>query len=323
MARGDEVLIVDGNTTDREGMKRLFEADGYVVASVPETKAARELIGAKFYPVVVLDTEIEPDTVIEMIDFVEERSPHTGVLVLTNRRPFDVAVQAFRRGVVDVVLKKPDQVPYLRERLAAAADRYRVDAQGGGSEIVREARDVLEQALYRLMEMARKVPATASVLTEIADVTTTVLLVDQDPALAKNVAEAMQHGFDILPVSSGGSALDQAASQKRYDVVAVKDALVDLPGTMVVRTLQQQNPDVGAVVYEGPGVGGRLDVYEQGKMRESLPFGRFSDLVDLLRVLADGAQATRRERRFLQVFRGQESAFLRRYAELKKKIDRF
>ena len=178
MARGDEVLIVDGNETDREGLKRLFEGDGYIVASVSDTRAARELLAAKVFPVVVLDTEIEPDTVIDVIDFVQDRSPQTGIVVLTNRRPFDVAVQAFRRGVVDVVLKKPDQVPYLRERLAAAADRYRVEAQGGGSELVREARDLLEKALHRLMEMARKVPATASVLTEIADVTTTVLLVD-------------------------------------------------------------------------------------------------------------------------------------------------
>jgi len=94
MARGDEVLIVDGHATDREGMKRLFEADGYVVASVADTRAARELLAAKFYPVVVFDTEIEPDGVIEMIEFVQDRSPETGILVLTSQRPFDVAVQA-------------------------------------------------------------------------------------------------------------------------------------------------------------------------------------------------------------------------------------
>lgn len=323
MARGDEVLIVDGHPTDRDGMKKLFEADGYVVATVADTRAARELLGAKFYPVVVLDTEIEPDPIVEMIELVRDQSPKTGVLVLSNRRPFDVAVAAFRRGVVDVVLKKPDQVPYLRERLAAAADRYRVESEGGRSELVREAREVLEEALHRLMAMARKVPATASVLTEIADVTTTVLLVDDDPATAAAVSAALPHGFDIVPVGSGGSGLDQATGQKRYDVVAAKDALPDLPGAMVIKSLQQHNPDVPAVVYEGPGVGGRLDVYEQGRMQESLPFARSEDLVELLRSLADSAQTTRRERRFLQAFRGQESAFLRRYAELKKKIDRF
>jgi len=321
--RGDEVLIVDGHATDREGMKRLFEADGYVVASVENTRAARELFTAKFYPVVVLDTEIEPDSVLDMIRLVRDQSPNTGVLVLSNRRPFEVAVEAFRLGVVDVVLKKPDQVPYLRERLAAAADRYRVDSQGGGSEIVREAREVLEEALRRLMEMARKVPATASVLTEIADVTTTVLLVDDDPALAGALGDVLKGGFDIVPVGSGGAGLDAATTRKRFDVVVAKDALPDLPGSMVVKSLQQHNPDVPAIVYESPGVGGRLDVWEQGKRQESLPYARLDDLVELIRTLADSAHATRRERRFLQAFRSQESAFLRRYAELKKKIDRF
>lgn len=321
--RGDEVLIVDGHTTDREGMKKLFEAEGYVVASVDNTRAARDLLSAKFYPVVVLDTEVEPDSVLEMIRLVRDESPKTGVIVLSNRRPFEVAVEAFRRGVVDVILKKPDQIPYLRDRLAAAADRYRVEAQGGGSDLVREARDVLEEALRRLMEMARKVPATASVLTEIADVTTTVLLVDDDPALAGALGDALKHGFDLVPVGSGGAGLDLATTQKRYDVVAAKDNLPDLPGSMVVKSLQQHNPDVPAVVYEGPGVGGRLDVWEQGRLQESLPYARLDDLAELVRALGDSAQATRRERRFLQAFRGQESAFLRRYAELKKKIDRF
>jgi DNA-binding NtrC family response regulator len=321
--RGDEVLIVDGHATDREGMKKLFEADGYVVAGVENSRAARELLASKFYPVLVLDTEIEPDSVLEMIDWVRDTSPKTGVLVLSNRRPFEVAVEAFRRGVVDVILKKPDQGPYLRERLAAASDRYRVEAQGGGSDLVREAREVLEEALRRLTEMARKVPATASVLTEIADVTTTIMLVDDDPALAPALTDTLKHGFDIVPVGSGGAGLDQATTQKRYDVVAAKDALPDLPGSMVVKSLQKHNPDVPAVVYEGPGVGGRLDVYEQGKRQESHPFGRLEDLAELVRVLAASAQETRRERRFLQAFRSQESAFLRRYAELKKKIDRF
>ncbi len=314
--RGDEVLIVDGHGTDREGMKRLFEADGYVVATVENTREARELFTAKFYPVVVLDTEIEPDSVLDMIRLVRDQSPNTGVLVLTNRRPFEVAVEAFRLGVVDVVLKKPDQVPYLRERLAAAADRYRVDSQGGGSEIVREAREVLEEALRRLT-------ATAAVLTAIADVTTTVLLVDDDPALAGAVGDVLKAGFDIVPVGSGGAGLDAATTRKRFDVVVAKDALPDLPGSMVVKSLQQHNPDVPAIVYESPGVGGRLDVWEQGKRQESLPYARLDDLVELIRTLADSAHATRRERRFLQAFRSQESAFLRRYVELKKKIDRF
>lgn len=323
MAHGDEVLVVDGHASDREGMRRLFEGDGYVVATVADTRAARDVLAAKFYPVVVLDTDIEPDPVIDVVRLVRERSPHTSILVLSNRKPFDVAVEAFRLGVVDVMQKRPDQVPYLRDRVAAAADRYRVEAQGGGSDLVREARDVLDEALRRLMELARKVPATASVLTEIADVTTTVLLVDEDEAMGKALGEALPRGFDIFTVSSGGAALDLATSRKRYDVVAAKEGLGDLPGKLVVRTLQQHNPDVGAAVYEGPGVGGKLDVYDRGKVQETLPFGRLEDLTELLQSLAESAHETRRERRFLQAFRSQEAAFLRRFAELKKKIDRF
>jgi DNA-binding response OmpR family regulator len=264
--RGDEVLIVDGHTTDREGMKRLFEAEGYVVASVDNTRAARDLLAAKFYPVVVLDTEIEPDSVGEMIRLVRDESPKTGVIVLSNRRPFEVAVEAFRRGVVDVVLKKPDQIPYLRDRLAAAADRYRVEDQGGGSALVREAREVLEEALRRLMEMARKVPATASVLTEIADVTTTVLLVDDDPALAAGVKDALKHGFDVVPVGSGGPGRsgDDAEAVRRG---GRRDTLPTCPG----RWSSELSSTTPTSRWYEDRAGGRLDVGAGGSRRSRSP----------------------------------------------------
>jgi hypothetical protein len=45
---------------------------------------------------------------------------------MTARKSYETAVKAFRAGAADVVLKEPDVVPYLRERVVEAA----TDIQG-------------------------------------------------------------------------------------------------------------------------------------------------------------------------------------------------
>ena len=42
MATGDEILIVDASERDREGMRRLFDEDGYICTALASTKEARE-----------------------------------------------------------------------------------------------------------------------------------------------------------------------------------------------------------------------------------------------------------------------------------------
>ncbi|MBI2896491.1 MAG: response regulator [Deltaproteobacteria bacterium] len=322
MGRGDELLVIDGSATDRDGLKKLFAEDGFIVSAVADTRSARELIIAKFFPVVLVDADVEPDSTLDIVRIVRERSAQSTVIVLTNRKVFDLAVEAFRLGVADVIHKRPDQVPYLRERALAAADRYRLTSPDGGGALIREVQGVLGEALERLMSLARQVPATASVLAEADELSSTVLLIDDDIRFIELAARAAGlRGLEVIGSTSGGAGLDQATTT-RFDIVAAKGPLPDLPGAMVVRSLQSVNRDVAALVYEGPGSGGHIDVFEGGRARDTTPFRKLDDLVESLVTASDQAQATRRERRFLQAFRSQEATFLKRYAELKRRIDK-
>ena len=40
MATGDEILIVDASERDREGMRRLFDEDGYILVETGTTKTS-------------------------------------------------------------------------------------------------------------------------------------------------------------------------------------------------------------------------------------------------------------------------------------------
>ena len=97
MAKGDELLIVDSIAAHREGMRKLFEGEGYVVSSIGSVAEARELIERKFFPVVLVDLDVDrPGAGLDLVRFIGERSSSTAVILLSGRRSFESAVQAFR-----------------------------------------------------------------------------------------------------------------------------------------------------------------------------------------------------------------------------------
>jgi hypothetical protein len=126
-------------------------------------------------------------------------------------------------------------------------------------------------------------------------------------------------------VSTGGEALD-VVGRKRFQIALVKDALPDLPGSMVVRTIKGQSPETIVLLFSSP-VGGRagsVQVIETSRVIEWLPsFTQPRQIADRLDEVRDAFVATTRERKYLSAFRQQHFELLKRYAELKQKLQRF
>src|SRR3990172_12334617 len=125
MAAGDEILIVDGSDTDREGLRTLFANGGYHVSAVADSRSARELLDQKFFHAVLVDLDVEPDGGGAVARYAREKSPQTGILVLSNRRSFDGALEAFRAGALDFIIKRPDAIAHVKQQVDRAADRIR------------------------------------------------------------------------------------------------------------------------------------------------------------------------------------------------------
>ncbi|HEY8432338.1 MAG TPA: hypothetical protein VIL20_28390, partial [Sandaracinaceae bacterium] len=76
------------------------------------------------------------------------------------------------------------------------------------------------------------------------------------------------------------------------------------------------------LLYSAEG-GGRIQRIEQGQVEATEPsFRGPSHLVEHIEALAEELGTRAQERRFIQAFRADHEDFLRRYAELKLKIDR-
>jgi DNA-binding response OmpR family regulator len=322
---GAEVLVIDKDPSVREGMQRLFAGGDLHVTSVDDPAAAWELFEQRFFSVVVLDLDTpQPGGAIDTIEAVALKSPTSAIVVLTPRRSFDDAVAAVRAGAVDVIVKAPDAIGYLVDRIKEAAARSLARRQQRAT--LAEVRAFHDDVLRSFMEIERKNHELEAKLAGRSihaslGAELTVLVVAEDAALFDALVAGRSKGFRFVAAHSGGEALDRASTDAP-NLALVSDALSDLPASMVVRSLKGAHPEALVALVSGPRPGGKVEVIEGDR-----PIPVINDFVDAamlvgqLDELAEATRARERERRFLQAFRERHYALLRRLATLKQRLE--
>jgi DNA-binding NtrC family response regulator len=319
MGSGSELLIVDGAERDREGMRKYFDAKGYVCTAVGTGDEARRFITQKFFPAALVDLDVDgSDSGILLVHFIREKSPETTVVLTTSRASFEGAVAALRAGVADVVRKTKEDVPHLERVVRRASERYRVASES--DDLHREIRGVLDESFKVMLGMSRKVYSHLSLAA--APLKPKILVVDDDQELLRELSQLIQgKDWEIAGEMNGGAALDRGMSS-RLDVIVSRDELPDLRGSMVIRSIQAQAGEVVGLLYSSAD-GGRIDRMEQGQVEGTdRPFTGPKQLVAKIQEVVDELGTRTQERRFIQAFSSDHREFLRRYAELKLKIDR-
>ena len=324
---GAEVLVVDQDERVHQGISQLLGAASLHVTCVRDPEAASAQLERTFYSVVLVDIDTPtPGAGIDTIRAIKAGSPTSMIIAMTPRRSFDDAVTAVRAGAIDLILKAPDSVAYLKERVLDAAGRS--VGQREVDSVLGEVRAVHEDFLQHFMDAERRAldladkasgkdPGRSLEIESFA-----VLIVDEVDSLADALVEAAPAGFTFVHATSGGEALDRVSSGK-FQYAMVSDELHDLPASMVVSTVRTQSADTVVFVFRGPGPGGYVNLVEtMGQRPIVTPFEDPAQLLARLDVLAEAFRARARERRYTQNFREKHYDFLRRYVELKTKIDR-
>ncbi len=149
-----------------------------------------------------------------------------------------------------------------------------------------------------------------------------VLVVDEVDGFVAAMQEANPKGFTFTHATSGGEGLDRI-SGGAYHYAMVAEDVTDLPAITIARTIRNQHPDTVVLTFLGPADNGHVDLVEtRGKRSIVKPFREASQLLGRLDELAEAWRAKARERRYTQAFRERHYDFLRRYVELKTKIER-
>ena len=332
-ASGQEVLVVDGDRNVLRGLERLLGDAGLTVTSFTDPMRVRDQVEKRFIPVVLCDLDTpQPDAGVDLVKFVRDKSPLTSVVVMTPRKAFEAVAPAFRAGAVDVVPKTNDSVIYLRDRVVAAAVEIRSAITR--DQLLVEVAEVHETFFKKMMELTRHAtdledrllardgdPSSSSRGLEVIH----VLMVDDDPSINAVLTRDLpaDKGWRIRYAQSGGEALD-AASQAPPQIAVVNEHLPDLPARMVLKTIKGNAPDVVALMFTPPieGAAGEVKMVEASRLLTLIPvFSSPDQLVGSLQEVRDALRQKHKERRYLGVFRKQQGEFLKRYHQLKQRLE--
>ena len=324
---GVEVLVLDGDERVHAGITQLLAEAKLHVTAVSNPELALSLIDKQFFSVALVDIDTPtPGAGIATLAELKRRSPTTMIVALTPRRSYEDAVNAVRAGALDLVLKAPESVAYLKERVLAAAGRSvgkrEVDS------VLSEVRKVHDEFLERFMDAERRaVDADDKIagrdqsrMINIDELR--VLVVDEVDDFVNTMEQAKAKGFGFVHASSGGEALDRISTAEFHYAMIAED-VSDLPAKTIAKTIRNQRPDTVVLTFLGPSDNGHVNLIDATGSKPILkPFNDPKQLVARLDELAEAWRAKAKERRYTQAFREKHYDFLRKYVELKTKIER-
>ena len=324
---GIEVLVLDGDERVHAGIAQLLSEASLHVTCVADAERALGLVARHFFSVALVDIDTaSPRDGISTIGAIKLASPTTMVIAMTPRRSYDDAVDAVRAGAVDLILKAPDSVAYLKDRVLEAAGRSvgkrEVDT------VLDDIKSVHEEFLQRFMEAERRAidlgdqVAGRDLSRAINMDEMRVLVIDEVDDFVTAMEESKPKGFAFVHANSGGEGLDRTSSGQFHYAMIAED-ITDLPARTIARTIRNQHPDTVVLTFLGPSDNGHVELVETHGSRNIVkPFTEASQLITRLDELADAWRAKAKERRYTQAFRERHYDFLRRYVEIKTKIER-
>ena len=330
----EDILIMDGNQTVLAGLERVLREAGLNVTATRDPERARDQLIHRFYAVVVIDLDTPgPLGGLELLRFCQQHSPLTAAIVMTPRKTFEAVAASFRAGAADVVPKTHDSLPYLRDRVKAAASNLR--AGFNRDRLFQEVAEIHESFLKEMMDLSRHVTDLEDkILRGDGDGSSTaslpavleLLCIDDRELVPARLRRELQPetGWRLRVVQTGGEALD-AATQRPPHVLVVKDPPPDLPVSMLVKSVKASSPDLVAIAFRPPGEQGpgEISMVESSRVVVLVPV--FHDLDQLIASLQEVREAIRRkvqERRYHGMFRMQHADFLKRYQSIKQKLAR-
>ena len=193
---GVEVLVLDADKGVHEGIAQLLSEASLHVTCVSEAERALALVERQFFSVALVDIDTAtPRDGIETISAIKAASPTTMVIAMTPRRSYDDAVDAVRAGAVDLILKAPESVAYLKDRVLAAA--FRSVGKREVDTVLDEIKGVHEEFLQRFMETERRAIDLA------------------DQVAGRDSVACDEHGGSARPRRRRGSMTSSPRSKKR------------------------------------------------------------------------------------------------------------
>lgn len=154
MEQKGTILVVDDDMLVRKSVERILSGRGYEVQTASSAEEAQQVLGRRFYDLVITDLEMPGEDGMALLAHVKRRLPDTGVVMLTGHGSKDVVIEALRRGVDDFLEKpyKPNELINVVQREVARSRRSAPPGMDAGLGVQLEVAqfDEIEQMLAEL-----------------------------------------------------------------------------------------------------------------------------------------------------------------------------
>jgi two-component system response regulator AtoC len=162
------ILVID----DQKGMRRslaiLLQKEGYSVEEAENGEQAITHLGSRQFDIVITDLKMSPGTGLDVLYYILERHPQTGVIIMTGYGSVDSAVLAMKLGAYDYIVK-----PFKNEEIL-----HRVRKSLNHLEMKRETSDLdkTKDTRISILGDSSATNALIAMVRKIAQVNLTVLI---------------------------------------------------------------------------------------------------------------------------------------------------
>ena len=109
-----KILILDDEEIVCARLKPSLEKTGYVVETFTDSRKAKEALEQRQFDIVVTDLRMANIDGMELFHFAKQKWPKTEVIIISGFATVDVAREALKAGVRDVIAK-PFRISQLKD----------------------------------------------------------------------------------------------------------------------------------------------------------------------------------------------------------------
>jgi two-component system response regulator HydG len=115
----ERILVVDDEESIRFTFDNFLTDEGYEVICAPDLDDAEQYLTHDDPDLVFVDIFLENDSGIDLLKSVQERNPHTPVIMITGAPSIETATECLRHGAFDYIVKPVRQDAIVRSANAA------------------------------------------------------------------------------------------------------------------------------------------------------------------------------------------------------------
>ena len=312
------------------------------------------MLGKYRFDVVVLDAWIENTDRAELYRLVKGQQPRTEVIYISGQDVYEWAVESFRWGAIDFLLKPIDR-DALFDAIERAVEKQQLIEQATAppppaptpapapvhqpappmasvdKKLLGDLLDFNEECLKLFLSLERQniyleeqaaAAEGRSVAAEVGHLE--LLVVHQDDDILDTISrQAAGIPLKCEQVYTGGEVLD-LVSHRRFNVLIMSTMLPDMDGDMLAHSLKSQYPNFEIIVIEGWGGSSASAqiLSSSGDNSAVYPLRTGRDLATLLDEIQSRRLHRAEEKRFATMFKDRHEGFIKRYAEMKVRIER-